>query len=41
VLKVRDDKPITIVRTTVKRDDGVVSVDGTAVCYTLPQPTGR
>lgn len=41
VLKVREDKPITTVRTTVTRDDGVVSVEGTAVCYTLPQPTGR
>jgi len=38
VLKVRDDKPITVVRTTVTRGDGVVSVDGTAVCYTFPQP---
>lgn len=39
VLKARDDKPITVLRTTVTRDDGVVSVDGTAVCYTMPQQT--
>lgn len=38
VLEVRDDKPVTTIRTTVTRDDGVVSVDGTAVCYTMPLP---
>jgi acyl dehydratase len=36
VLEVRDDKPITRLATTVTRDDGTVSVDGTATCYTLP-----
>lgn len=36
VLSVRDDKPITELRTTVTRDDGTVAVDGTAVCYTVP-----
>lgn len=35
VLEVRDDKPITRVRTTVTRDDGVVAVEGEAVCYTV------
>ena len=38
VLEVRHDKPITKVRTTVTRDDGVVAVDGTALCYTMPLP---
>jgi len=38
VLEVRTDKPITKVRTTVTRDDGVVAVDGTALCYTMPLP---
>ena len=36
VLGVREDKPITELRTTVTRDDGVVVVKGTAVCYTVP-----
>jgi hypothetical protein len=36
VLEVRDDKPITRLATTVTRDDGTVSVEGTATCYTLP-----
>lgn len=35
VLSVRDDKPITELRTTVTRDDGVVALEGTAVCYTV------
>ena len=35
VLEVREDKPITKLRTTVTRDDGVVALDGTALCYTL------
>jgi acyl dehydratase len=38
VLEVRHDKPITKVRTTVTRDDGVVAVDGTSLCYTMPLP---
>ena len=29
------DKPITHLRTTVTRDDGVVALEGTAVCYTV------
>lgn len=38
VMEVRDDKPITRLRTTVTRDDGVVVLKGTAVCYTVPLP---
>lgn len=34
VLEVRDDKPITRLATTVTRGDGVVAVEGTALCYT-------
>jgi acyl dehydratase len=33
---VRNDKPITEMRTSVTRDDGVVVLEGTAVCYTFP-----
>lgn len=36
VTEARTDKPITKLRTTVTRDDGVVALDGTAVCYTMP-----
>ncbi len=36
VLEVRDDKPITRLATTVTRDDGVVVLEGTALCYTTP-----
>ncbi|HEV8199620.1 MAG TPA: MaoC/PaaZ C-terminal domain-containing protein, partial [Candidatus Polarisedimenticolia bacterium] len=36
IVSVRTDKPITTLKTTVTRDDGVVALDGTAVCYTLP-----
>ena len=35
VLEVRQDKPITKLRTTVTRDDGVLALEGTAVCYTV------
>lgn len=35
VTDVRDDKPITHLDTSVIRQDGVVAVEGTAVCYTL------
>jgi acyl dehydratase len=38
VLEVRDDKPITRLATKVVRDDGVVSVDGEALCYTFVLP---
>jgi acyl dehydratase len=36
VLDVREDKPITRLHTTVTRGDGVVALEGTAVCYTAP-----
>jgi acyl dehydratase len=36
VLEVRTDKPITKVSTTVTRDDGVIAVEGDALCYTMP-----
>lgn len=36
VLAVRDDKPITELKTTVVRDDGTVALEGKAVCYTMP-----
>ncbi|MEO7982137.1 MAG: MaoC family dehydratase [Sporichthyaceae bacterium] len=35
VLEVREDKPITKLATRVVRDDGVVALQGTAVCYTM------
>lgn len=34
VLEVREDKPITKLRTTVSPQDGTVVLDGTALCYT-------
>ncbi|MFQ5936120.1 MAG: MaoC family dehydratase [Acidiferrobacterales bacterium] len=36
VLEVREDKPITKLRTTVTRDDGVLALEGDALCYTVP-----
>jgi acyl dehydratase len=36
VVEAREDKPITRLRTTVTRGDGVVALEGTAVCYTAP-----
>jgi acyl dehydratase len=38
ILEVRTDKPITRLETTVTREDGTVSVEGTATCYTFPLP---
>jgi acyl dehydratase len=35
VLEVREDKPITKLATTVRRQDGVVVLEGTALCYTM------
>ena len=35
VTAVREDKPITTLTTRVVRGDGVVAVDGTAVCWTM------
>jgi acyl dehydratase len=34
VLEAREDKPITKLRTTITRQDGILVLDGTAVCYT-------
>ena len=36
VTEVRDDKPITKLNTRVVRGDGVVALQGTAACYTMP-----
>lgn len=36
VTSAREDKPITALDVRVTRDDGVVAVAGTAVCYTEP-----
>jgi acyl dehydratase len=38
VIEVRSDKPISRLSTTVTRHDGVVAVDGEALCYTMPLP---
>ena len=35
VTEVREDKPITTLATRVVRGDGVVAIDGTAVCWTM------
>lgn len=35
VLEVRADKPITKLAVKVTRQDGVVALDGTALCYTM------
>lgn len=40
VTAVRPDKPITELTTRVTRDDGTVALEGTAVCWTIPIPTG-
>lgn len=39
VTDVREDKPITKLKTKVVRDDGTVALEGDAVCYTMPLPT--
>ncbi len=36
VIEVREDKPITRLRTVVTRGDGTVVLHGSAVCYTSP-----
>jgi acyl dehydratase len=38
VLKVRHDKPITELATTVTRGDGILVLEGDALCYTMPLP---
>src|SRR5512132_1952198 len=35
VLEVRADKPITKLATSVRRQDGVVVLEGTSLCYTM------
>jgi acyl dehydratase len=40
-LEVREDKPITKLRTTVAKQDGTVVLDGTAVVWTEPLTAGR
>lgn len=35
VMEVRADKPITKLATRVVRQDGVVAIEGSAVCYTM------
>jgi acyl dehydratase len=35
VLEVRDDKPISKLKTTVTRGDGTVVLEGNALCYTI------
>jgi len=35
VTEVREDKPITKLRTLVTRQDGVVALEGDALCYTM------
>jgi acyl dehydratase len=36
VLEVREDKPITRLRTTVSNQDGTVVLDGSALVWTEP-----
>jgi hypothetical protein len=36
VLSVRSDKPMTELKTAVTRDDGIVALEGKALCYTMP-----
>jgi acyl dehydratase len=38
VIKVRTDKPMTELKTTVTRSDGTLVLDGEALCYTMPLP---
>lgn len=40
-LEVREDKPITRLRTLVIRDDGTVAVEGEALCYTVSLEAGE
>jgi len=38
VTKVRTDKPMVELKTTVTRDDRTVVLEGEALCYTMPLP---
>jgi acyl dehydratase len=40
VVEVREDKPITRLKTSVRRQDGTVVLEGTAVCYTMALVVG-
>lgn len=40
VLEVRDDKPITRLRTTITNQDGLIVLAGTALVYTVPLDLG-
>jgi acyl dehydratase len=40
VVEVREDKPIAKLKTSVRRQDGVVVLEGTAVCYTMALVAG-
>lgn len=40
VLKVRLDKPLTELKTTVINGEGTVVLDGEALCYTMPLASG-
>jgi acyl dehydratase len=40
VVEVREDKPITKLKTSVRRQDGVVVLEGMAVCYTMALVAG-
>src|SRR4029453_9786866 len=39
-VEVREDKPITKLKPSVRRQDGVVVLEGTAVCYTMALVAG-
>ena len=41
VTRVREDKPITELRTRVSTADGTLVLEGEAVCYTMPLPRSR
>lgn len=41
VITVRHDKPVVGLDVRVVRDDGVVAVEGNAVCYTVDLRPGR
>ena len=41
ILEARTDKPITKLRTTVTRGDGIIALDGTAVFYTTAIPAAH
>ena len=36
ILEVRIDKPITKVAVVVRRNDGLIALEGSAICFTVP-----